>query len=99
MAEKAAAQIGDPLIRDAFPRTLAALLELVFRGGAEAVVIDEFTYWVRASPRVLSEMQELVDQSFPRYGGTVVITGSVMGVMMSEVLGAGPRCTVERLLG
>ncbi|GEM_PF-6580511 len=75
------------------------LLELVFRGGAEAVVIDEFTHWVRASPRVLSEMQELVDQSLPRYGNTLVITGFVMGVIMSEVLGAGPLCTGGQPLG
>lgn len=89
MAERAAEQLGDPIIREASPKTLTALMGLVLRAGAEAVVIDEFTYWAKASPRVLSEMQEFVDQYLPRLGGTVVITGSVLGVMMRGVLGGG----------
>lgn len=89
MAEKAAEQLGDPLIREAAPKTLTALMGMVFRAGAEVVVIDEFTYWVKASPRALSEMQEFVDHFLPKLGGTVVITGSVLGVIMRDVLGGG----------
>ncbi len=89
MASKASQQLGDPLIERLRPQTIADLLDLIERVGAKVVVIDEFTYWVRASPRVLSELQEYIDTRLPSTDLLVVLSGSLVGVMEREIAGGG----------
>ncbi len=89
LAERAAGQLGDPLIAKVTPRSLGDLLTLMARSGADVVVIDEFTYWVRAAPRVASELQEFVDTQLPSTGLLVVISGSLVGVVERKILGGG----------
>ena len=89
MAERAGAQLGDPLLAELAPDRLDVLLELLARAGVEVVVIDEFTYWARSSPRVLSELQVFVDERLESTGLLVVISGSLIGVLERAVLGGG----------
>ena len=51
------------------------------------VVIDEFTQWVKAEPRVSGEIQYFVDHHLPSTGMLLVLTGSAVGVMHRDVLG------------
>ncbi|HDD26254.1 MAG TPA: ATP-binding protein [Acidilobales archaeon] len=53
------------------------------------VVIDEFTYWIRSSPKVLSEVQGFVDEVLPKTKLMLVICGSLVGLMLREVIGGG----------
>ena len=70
--------------------SLDALLEtLSHRQGDAVVVIDEFTYWSRAEPRVVGELQRFVDHFLPRTRLLIVIVGSLLGVVFREVLGGG----------
>jgi len=87
MSETLSRQLGDPLIARLSPRRLGDLLLLASRSGAEVVVIDEFTYWARSDSIVLSELQEFVDGELADTGLLLVITGSLIGVMESYVLG------------
>ena len=89
MAEALSKQLGDPLLARLAPDRLGDLLLLAHRQGAEVVVIDEFTYWARSEPRVLSELQEFVDTVLPGTRMLLLITGSLIGVMESRVLGGG----------
>jgi len=89
-AEACSRSLNDPLIARLSPTTLTDLLQLVVeRHGDLAIVIDEFTYWVRSSPRVLSELQQFVDEILPRTRVALVVLGSLVGVMESSVLGGG----------
>ncbi len=88
-AERAAQQLGDPVLARTRPRNLATLITLIERGGAEVIVIDEFTYWVRSSPRVLSELQEYIDLYLGESNVLLIVSGSLVGVMEKSVLGGG----------
>ncbi|BES82261.1 ATP-binding protein [Pyrodictium abyssi] len=88
-AQRAAEQLGDPLIARLSPTSLGDLLAILARAGVEVVVIDEVTYWIRAAPIVLSELQEFVDHYLPGSRMLLVLTGSLVGVMEHEVLGGG----------
>ncbi len=57
--------------------------------GVEVVVIDEFTYWVRIAPRVLSELQYFIDLILPNTKLLLIICGSIVGVIERNVLGGG----------
>ena len=71
-------------------KTLDSMLELVAQYVGEAVlVIDEFTYWVRAEPRVVGELQRFVDHVLPSTRLVLVLAGSLVGVMFRDVLGGG----------
>ena len=85
----AAEQLGEPSLRDLRPRRLDSLLRLVARIGADVIVIDEFTYWVRVAPRVLSELQYFIDHDLPGTRSLLVVSGSLVGVMERSVLGGG----------
>jgi AAA+ ATPase superfamily predicted ATPase len=89
MAESAARQLGRPGLAGLRPARLVSLLEALSRFDVEVVVIDEFTYWARSAPLVLSEVQEYADSIMPEGGPSLVITGSLVGVMLGEVLGGG----------
>ncbi len=70
--------------------SLDALLEtLSYRVGDAAIVIDEFTYWVRSEPRVASELQRFTDNTLPRTKLLIVLVGSLVGVMYRAVIGGG----------
>ncbi len=69
--------------------SIDALLRDVWGSGVELVVIDEFTYWVRVAPRVMSELQLFVDEFLPRTRMMLVLCGSLIGVMERDVLGGG----------
>lgn len=66
---------------------------LYFVGGSvkedTILIIDEFTYWCRAEPRVLGELQRFVDHYIRRGRLSIVIVGSLVGVMVRSVLGGG----------
>ncbi len=71
-------------------KSIDSLLELVSQYVSDAViVIDEFTYWVRAEPRVVGELQRFVDHVLPGTRLMLVLMGSLVGVMFREVLGGG----------
>ncbi len=70
--------------------TLDVLLETLASMKPDSiVVIDEFTYWVRGEPRVTGELQRFVDHTLPSTRMTLVLVGSLVGVMMGSVLGSG----------
>lgn len=71
-------------------RGIDSLLELASQYVSDAaIVIDEFTYWVRAEPRVVGELQRFVDHVLPSTKLMLVLTGSLVGVMFRDVLGGG----------
>lgn len=51
------------------------------------VIIDEFPYLVESEETVLSELQWLVDERLDEPASTLVLCGSSIGVMESEVMG------------
>ncbi len=53
------------------------------------IVLDEFTYWVRRSSRVLGELQYFVDHVLQNTKYIIVVSGSLVGVMYRDVLGSG----------
>lgn len=69
--------------------SLNSALGLLYRLGFKIVVIDEVTYWVRAAPRVVSELQDFVDNTLPGTDMMLILLGSLVGVMHSHVLGGG----------
>ena len=89
LADRASRQLGDPLISSVTFENLGSLLSVIHRSGGEVVVLDEFTYWVRGSPRVLSELQEYVDNNLSSTNMLLLLTGSLVGVMERDVLGGG----------
>ncbi len=89
LADRASRQLGDPLLSSVTFENMGSLLSVIYRSGGEVVVLDEFTYWVRGSPRVLSELQEYVDNVLPGTNMLLVLTGSLLGVMERDVLGGG----------
>ena len=103
MAEKTGRQLGDPLYERITPGSLGDLLDLLSRSHVDVVVIDEFTYWARSSPQVVSELQEYVDTRLPGTSMLVILTGSLVGVMERSILGGGSplyaRSTARLKLG
>jgi len=106
LAEAVAEQLGLEALRGAEPRSLRGLFELLsalLGGERAAVVIDEFTYWLRVEPGVVSELQYVVDHVLPGTRLLVVISGSTVGLMQREVLGGGAplygRAVLRRKLG
>ncbi|NPA96474.1 MAG: ATP-binding protein [Crenarchaeota archaeon] len=70
--------------------SLDALLEaLAYRVGSCALVIDEFSYWVRAEPRAAGELQRFVDHVLGKTRMMLVIVGSLVSVMHRSVVGGG----------
>ena len=70
--------------------SLDALLEsLAYRVEECAVVIDEFSYWARAEPRVVGELQRFVDHVLSSTRMMIVIVGSIVSVMHRAVVGGG----------
>lgn len=60
---------------------------MLSRLGVEIIIIDEFTYRVRAYEGVLSELQEYVDLYMEKYNTLLVVSGSLVSLMEKE--GAG----------
>ncbi len=69
--------------------SLDVLLYDLAKTGCNLVVIDEFTYWVRTSSQVLSELQYFVDNVLPKTNTLLIISGSLIGVIEREVIGGG----------
>lgn len=89
MAEAAYKQLGEDALMGLRARRLTDILNMLSRLGANVIVIDEFTYWVRSYEGVLSELQEYVDLYMDRYDVLLVISGSLVGLMEERVLGGG----------
>ncbi len=109
LARKAGEQLGLEALGQARFQSLDALLSLMVElvGASEklVVVIDEFTYWARGWPGVVGELQRFVDTLLPRTRATIVVSGSLTGIMEREVIGvraplfgrAGARIRLEPL--
>lgn len=92
-AERLAERIGEELgifIKD------KKSIESVFRELAgkldgkqkTIIVIDEFTYWVEQEKGILSDFQLIWDEILSQKNVFLILSGSAMSVMESEVMGA-----------
>lgn len=70
---------------------LDSLLSYIVRAysGRLAVILDEFTYWARYSPKVVGELQSFVDHVLPESKLMLLLCGSLVGVMHRSVTGYG----------
>ncbi len=69
---------------------LDSLLEVLsYRIDDVVIIIDEFTYWARAEPRVVGELQRFVDNILRETKMMIIIIGSLVGVMYRSVIGGG----------
>ena len=75
--------------RPLYPSLDSLLEAMSYRVGDAVLVIDEFTYWVRAEPRVVSELQRFVDTRLRDTRLLIVLVGSLVGVMYRSVIGGG----------
>ncbi len=75
--------------RARYPSLDALLESLAYRVSEAVIVIDEFTYWARAEPRVVGELQKFVDHVLPNTKLLVIVVGSLVGVMYRSVIGGG----------
>ncbi len=90
LANSVASQAGLGFFAKIGFESLDSLLEALAEARRDAVVvIDEFTYWVRGSPRVAGELQRFADHVLPGTRMLIVLVGSLLGVMMGSVLGGG----------
>ena len=92
LAEALAEQLGLEELRDAMPRDLRGLLRLAARllaGERAAIIVDEFTYWVRAAEAVVADVQWFVDHILPSTRLLLVVSGSLVGLMERGVVGGG----------
>ena len=88
LAQAISSQLGLRVFEKTSFETLDALLEMLSEMRRNTVVvIDEITYWIRGSPRVVGELQRFVDHILPGTGMQIVVVGSLIGVMTSSVLG------------
>ena len=78
--------------------SLDTLLQDAVHMGVEVIVIDEFTYWIRIAPRVLSELQYFVDMVLPNTRLLLIICGSIVGVIERSVLSGGSPLYGRRTL-
>lgn len=70
-------------------RDLLLLASRLLGGRRAAIVIDEFTYWLRVAPPVAADLQWFVDHVLPSTGILLVLSGSLVGLMEREVVGGG----------
>ncbi len=69
--------------------SIDTLLSDIARENIDVVVIDEFTYWVKIAPRVVSELQVFIDSILPKTKLLLILSGSLVGVIEKSVLGSG----------
>ena len=62
-------------------------LARILRDRKFLIVIDEFTYLVERDEGVLSDFQEIVDEILPNTNIKLILTGSLVGMMETKVLG------------
>jgi AAA+ ATPase superfamily predicted ATPase len=89
MTTSIARQLGLKELEGLKPERLTSLLTVLSQLGTDIIVIDEITYWIRGDPIVLSELQEFVDLELPKTNLTLVLTGSLLGIMHNTILGGG----------
>ncbi len=77
---------------------LLGLLSRVYSGRL-VIVLDEFTYWVRYSSRVLGELQYFIDYILSSTKFIIVVYSSLVGVMYGSVLGYGSPLYGRMILG
>ena len=70
-------------------RGLLRLVSQMLGDRRAAIVIDEFTYWVRVAEPVVADLQWFVDQVLPGTRIILVIAGSLVGLMERGVIGGG----------
>ncbi len=73
------------------PRDLEELFESILeksnRQNKFVFIIDEFPYWIEENRDILSEMQHIWDEKLMDQDIFLILTGSSIGMMESEVLG------------
>ena len=90
LGDAAAESLGLGFLRRTRFDTLDALLDAIASVRPDAVVVlDEFTYWMRGEPRAAGELQRFIDHRLPGTRMLVVLVGSLLGVMLRDVLGSG----------
>ncbi len=70
-------------------RDLLSLAARLLGGRRAAIVVDEFTYWLRVAPPVVADLQWFVDHVLPSTRLVLVLSGSLVGLMEREVVGGG----------
>lgn len=72
------------------PRNLEDLFEGIIENVDQedkfVFILDEFPYWIEENKEILSEMQHLWDEKFSDQNIFLILTGSSIGMMESEVL-------------
>lgn len=91
LSEAVSRQLGLSVFRNVSFKGLDDLLTYLseVRKGRLVIVLDEFTYWARYSPKVLGELQYFVDHVLPSTEYFLIICGSLVGVMYRSVLSYG----------
>ncbi len=80
--------LGYEVFRELEYSSLDKLLSLATRFKEDIVIVfDEFSYWVRVAPRVLSELQYFIDHVLPSTKALVIVVGSIYTIMTRDVLG------------
>ncbi len=81
--------LGEELLAEIRVTKLHDLLRMFIRSGGDnlVLVLDEFTYWVRSSSRVLRELWEFIDKVLPHTRILLIVIGSLVGVVESKILG------------
>ncbi len=70
-------------------RSLIAYTAAALRGRRAAVIVDEVTYWVGVDPSVASDLQWAADHVLEGSGLTLVLSGSLLGVVERGLAGGG----------
>ncbi len=88
LAARLAEYLGEELVAMVRVTKLHELLRMFIRSGGEdsVLVLDEFTYWVKSSPRVLRELGEFVDKVLPYTRMLLIVVGSLVGLVESKIL-------------
>ncbi len=88
LAIRLAEYLGEEFLVEIRVTKLHELLRMFIRSGGDdlVLVLDEFTYWVRSSPRVLEELREFINKVLPHTRILLIVIGSLVRVMRSRVL-------------
>ncbi len=78
--------------------SIDSLLLDAVKEGIDLIVIDEFTYWIRVAPRILSELQAFVDNILPNTRLLLIVSGSLVGIIEKDVLGGGSPLYARRTM-
>ena len=92
LASALAEQLGLEELVESRPSSLRGLLRLAARllqGQRVAIIIDEFSYWLRVAEPILADIQWFVDHVLPFTRMLLVLSGSIVGLMERSLAGPG----------